>query len=86
MTRTRALCGLGLVARGEICDEAAAYRIEARTSDARSITMHLCSTHIHRAWNLSQLAMDRKFPGQNRKVKSIHLHQLVRVAAAEAAS
>jgi hypothetical protein len=48
--------------------------------------MHLCSTHIHRAWNLSQLAMDRKFPGQNLKVKSIHLHQLVRVAAAEAAS
>jgi hypothetical protein len=84
MARTRALCGLGFLGTTEICDEAAAYRLEARTSDARSITMHLCSTHIHRAWHLSQLAMDRKFPGL--KVKSIHLHQLVRFAMAEAAS
>ena len=86
MAKTPALCGLALVARNEICDETAAYRVEARTIHARSITMHLCSTHIHRAWNLTQLAMDKKFPGENLKVKSIHLHQLARLAAAEAAS
>ena len=87
MPRTVSVCSLALVADGEICDFPPDYRVEARTVDRKLAVLYLCSTHIHRAWHLGQLAMDRKFPGENLFVKSIHLHQLPRAAAAaEAAS
>jgi hypothetical protein len=86
MSRTLALCGLGLATDNEVCGELPAYRVEARTSDARRVVLHLCSNHIHRAWHLAQSAMDKRFPGENLKVRSIHLHQLAKTSAAEAAS
>jgi hypothetical protein len=87
MSRTLALCGLALATGNEICAELPAYRIEARTYDGRRVVLQLCSNHIHRAWQLAQLAMGKKFPGENAKVRSIHLHQLQKsAAAAEAAS
>lgn len=87
MSRTLALCGLGLVTGDEVCCELPAYRIEARTYDGKRVMLHLCSDHIHRAWQLAQTLMDKKNPGENLKVRSIHLHQLPKAsAAAEAAS
>lgn len=86
MSRTLALCGLGIVTGDEVCGELPAYRIEARTYDGQRVVLHLCSDHIHRAWQLAQTLMDKKFPGRNLKVRSIHLHQLPRASAAEAAS
>ena len=86
MVRTLALCALGLVTGNEICGEMPAYRLEARTMDGKRITLHLCSDHIHRAWHLAQLAMDKKYPNETSKVRSIHLHQLKKVISAEAAS
>lgn len=62
------------------------YRLEARTMDGRQVNLHLCSDHIRRAWHLAQLAMDKKYPNESVKVRSIHLHQLKRVISAEAAS
>ena len=64
----------------------AAYRVEARVGDGRRVILHLCSDHIHRAWNLAQIAIDKKFSNENLRVRSIHLYQLQRVSAAEAAS
>ena len=86
MPRTLALCGLGIATGNEICCETPAYRIEARTYDGKRILLQLCSDHIHRAWQLAQMMMDKKYPGENLKVRSIHLHQLAKVSAAEAAS
>jgi hypothetical protein len=86
MARTVAFCVFGLVTENDSCPKLAAYRIEARTNDGRRVVLHLCSDHIHRAWHLAQIAIDKKFPGENLRVRSIHLHQLQRVSAAEAAS
>jgi hypothetical protein len=87
MSRTVSLCGFGLVMGNESCPELAAYRIEARTSDARQVVLHLCSDHIHRAWHVAQQAVDKKFPAENLRVRSIHLHQVQqRASIAEAAS
>lgn len=87
MPRTVAFCGFGLVTGNESCPALAAYRIEARTNDARRVVLHLCSDHIHRAWQLAQDAADKKFPHQNVRVRSIHLHQVPqRAQVAEAAS
>ena len=86
MSRTLALCSLGVVTGSEICGEMPSYRIEARTIDGRKVTLHLCSNHIRRAWHLAQLAMDKKHPDEGAKVRSIHLHQVKRVLRAEAAS
>lgn len=86
MARTLMLCAVGTLAPGEACDDQPQYRLEVRTSDRKQAVLYLCSTHIHRAWHLGQLALDRKFPGENLFVRSIHLHQLPRAAAAEAAS
>jgi hypothetical protein len=86
MSRTVAFCGFGLIRGNESCPDLAAYRIEARVGDGRRVILHLCSDHIHRAWNLAQLAIDKKFPNENLRVRSIHLYQLQRVSAAEAAS
>lgn len=86
MTKSLVLCSFGLVANDESCGRKARYRAEARTQDHRRAVLYLCADHIHRAWYLGQLALDKKFPGQSSKIKSIHLHQLLRVAAAEAAS
>ena len=87
MSKTLALCGFGLATRNEICVETAAYRADAHSSNGKRVTSYLCSNHVHRAWQLTQLVMDRKFPGENLRVKSIHLHQLRQASkAAEAAS
>jgi hypothetical protein len=90
MSRTVALCGLGLATGNEICGELPAYRIEARTYDGRRVVLQLCSNHIHRAWQLAQSVMDKKYPNENLRVRSIHLHQVsstaAKSAAAEAAS
>ena len=85
MSPTVALCGFGLVGN-ESCPALAAYRIEARTNDGRRVVLHLCSDHIHRAWQLAQYAVDKKFPNDSLRVRSIHLYQVQRVSAAEAAS
>jgi len=85
MSRTLALCALGLVTGNEICGEIPAYRLEARTADGKRVTLQLCSNHVHRAWHLAQIAMDKKYPGETAKVRSIHLHQIKRMLA-EAAS
>jgi hypothetical protein len=86
MPKTVALCGFGLVT-GESCPALAAYRIEARTNDRRQVVLHLCSDHIHRAWQLAQKAVDKKFRDEKLRVRSIHLHQLQQKAQiAEAAS
>jgi hypothetical protein len=63
-----------------------AYRIEARTYEGKRVILYLCSDHIHRAWQLAQMLMDKRHPGKNLKVRSIHLHHVRKVAAAEAAS
>ena len=87
MPRTVAFCGFGLVMGNESCPALAAYRIEARTNDSRRVVLHLCSDHIHRAWQIAQYAVDKKFPGENLRVRSIHLHQVAQKAQiAEAAS
>lgn len=87
MSPTVALCGFGLVMGNESCRELAAYRIEARTNDNRRVVMHLCSDHIHRAWQVAQYAVDKKFPDENLRVRSIHLYQVQqRAQIAEAAS
>ena len=86
MSRTISLCALGLVTGNEICGEMPSYRLEARTADGRRVTLQLCSNHIHRAWHLSQLALEKKFPDETVKVRSIHLHQIKRAIVAEAAS
>jgi hypothetical protein len=88
MSRTLALCGLGLATGDEVCGELPAYRVEARTYDGQKVVLYLCSEHIHRAWQLAQMLMDKRRPGENLKVRSIHLHQLPKAsaAAAEAAS
>lgn len=87
MSKTVALCGFGLITGDDSCSELAAYRIEARTSDARRVMLYLCSDHIHRAWQLAQNAIDKKFPNENLRVRSIHLHQVPqRASIAEAAS
>jgi hypothetical protein len=85
MSRTISLCGLG-VADGEVCSAPATYRIEARTANNRRCVLTLCSEHIHRAWNLAQNMLDRRYPGNQVKVRSIHLHQLNHVPKAEAAA
>jgi len=86
MSRTLALCGLGVVASDEVCCELPAYRIEARTYEGKRVILYLCSDHIHRAWQLAQMLMDKRRPGENLKVRSIHLHRVRRAATAEAAS
>lgn len=86
MSRTLALCSLSLVTGNEICGQMPSYRLEARTMDGRQVNLALCSDHIHRAWHLAQLAMDKKYPTDSAKVRSIHLHQIKRVISAEAAS
>ena len=86
MSRTVAFCGFGLLSGNESCADLAAYRVEARAGDGRRVILHLCSDHIHRAWNLAQIAIDKKFPNETLRVRSIHLYQLQRVSAAEAAS
>lgn len=88
MARTLSLCGLGLATGNEVCVQFPAYRIEARTSDGKRVVLQLCFDHIHRAWQLAQILMDKKYPSQEAKVRSIHLHQLQlpKASAAEAAS
>ena len=86
MSRTAAFCGLGLAIGNEVCGEVSAYRVEARTYDGKSVVLHLCSNHVHRAWQLAQSTMDRKYPNDGLKVRSIHLHQMPKASAAEAAS
>ena len=86
MSRTLALCGLDLATGTEACSELPRYRIEARTYDGKRVTLQLCSKHIHRAWHLAQAIMDKKYPHNELKVRSIHLHQIQRAVAAEAAS
>ena len=87
MSRTVVFCGFGLITGDESCPELAAYRIEARTNDGRRVVLHLCSDHIHRAWHLAQSAIDKKFPHDDLRVRSIHLHQVQpRASIAEAAS
>lgn len=86
MTKSLVLCSLGLVVQDESCGRKARYRVEARTEDRKPAVIYLCSDHVHRAWHLGQLALEKKFSGQSPRIKSIHLHQLLRVAAAEAAS
>ena len=86
MSRTLTLCGLGVVTSYEVCRELPSYRIEARTWDGKRVVLYLCSNHIHRAWQLAQTLMDRRYPGETLKVRSIHLHQLSKLPAAEAAS
>ena len=85
MSRMISLCGLG-VAGGEVCCAPATYRIEARTANNRRCMLTLCSEHIHRAWNLAQNMLDRRYPGDQAKVRSIHLRQLNHVPKVEAAS
>ena len=86
MSRTLALCGLGIATGDEVCCELPAYRIEARTYDGKRVILYLCSDHIHRAWQLAQMLMDKRHQGENLKVRSIHLYQIPRASAAEAAS
>lgn len=88
MPRTVVLCGFGLVMGNDSCPALAAYRIEARTNDSRRVILHLCSDHIHRAWQLAQYAVDKKFPNESLRVRSIHLHEMhqQRAQIAEAAS
>jgi len=86
MSRTLALCGLGIATGDEVCCELPAYRIEACTYDGKRVILYLCSEHIHRAWLLAQLLMDKRHPGESLKVRSIHLYQLAKASAAEAAS
>ncbi|HVH85249.1 MAG TPA: hypothetical protein VM912_00895, partial [Terriglobales bacterium] len=76
MPRTYAVCGLAQVAQPELCNLPSTYRVEVRSIERKAAVLYLCSTHIHRAWHLGQLALDKKFPGQNFVVKSIHLHEL----------
>lgn len=52
----------------------------------QALVFHLCSDHIHRAWQLAQNAMDKKFPTETLRVRSIRLHQVQRAWLAEAAS
>jgi len=85
MARTLMLCAVGTLEQAEACANTPTYRLEVRTSERQQAVLYLCSAHIHRAWYLGQLALDRKFPGENVFVRSIHLHQLPRAAAAEAA-
>ena len=84
--RTLTVCGLGVVTSYEVCRELPAYRIEARSCDGKRVMLYLCSDHIHRAWQLAQTLMDKRYPGENLKVRSIHLHQLSKISAAAAAS
>jgi hypothetical protein len=74
------------VADGEVCSAPSAYRIEARTADNRRCTLTLCSEHIRRAWSLAQSMMERRYPEEQVKVRSIHLHQLNTLPRADAAS
>jgi len=78
---TLMLCAVGALEQAA-CDHPPEYRLEVRTSERQQAVLYLCSAHIHRAWHLGQLALDRKFPGENLFVRSIHLHQLPRAAAA----
>jgi hypothetical protein len=86
MARTLTLCVVGTLEDADKCDQRPEYRLEVRTSERRQATLYLCSAHVHRAWHLGQLALDRRFPGENLLVRSIHLHQIPRASAAEAAS
>jgi hypothetical protein len=79
------LCSFGLLTESGTCGFKARYRAEARSGPENLAVLYLCSDHIHRAWELGQLALQRKFPSQTSKVKSIHLHQIMRAATAEAA-
>ena len=88
MPRPATFCGLGLATRNEACSESPAYRVEAPADGGRRVNLYLCSRHIHRAWELAQLLLDKKHRGEGLKVRAIHLHQLPKsaAAAAEAAS
>jgi hypothetical protein len=86
MSRTATLCGLALATENEACCELAAYRVEANTYDGKKVVLHLCFNHVHRSWQLAQATMDRKYPNDGLKVRSIHMHQLPKASAAEAAS
>ncbi|MBV9075466.1 MAG: hypothetical protein JOZ10_17710 [Acidobacteria bacterium] len=88
MARTAAFCSLGIVTGTEVCGEPPSYRLEARAGESKSVLLQLCSIHVHRAWHLAQLAMNKRYPFENPKVRSIHLHQIKRPvkAIAEAAS
>lgn len=85
MSRTISLCGLG-AANGAVCTAPATYRIEARTANNRRCILTLCSEHIHHAWSLAQNMLDRRYPDNQVKVRSIHLHQLNHRPKAEAAA
>jgi len=86
MSRTLALCGLGIATGDEVCCELPAYRIEARTYDGKGVILYLCSDHIHRAWQVAQVLMDKRHPGEGLKVRSIHLYHVAKTSALEAAS
>jgi hypothetical protein len=87
MSRTISLCSFGLVTGDEVCRELPSYRLEARSADDKRVALQLCSNHVHRAWNLAQMAMEAKYPDETVKVRSIHLHQIkVKKMIAEAAS
>ena len=86
MSRSEVFCGLAIAVGSEICSDPPAYRVEACTYDGKGVTLHLCSNHVHRARELAQAIMDKKHPHEELKVRSIHLHQIQKVSAAEAAS